>query len=265
MQALLHSMNISTLATWLSVGGFGTVAVIVPPWEPGPQVALVEETSILDDDFTLGDGGDAETTEEAGGPALSEQPETLPPSLPETLPTPPELPAMEEFSPLPEIPELPAAQATEEEIAPKPAIKPSPAASSRKVESTPRASTSSSRSSSSTRSGGSTKNNGSVNGKSGNTGSAGNGSGSGMSDATRLSKGRMPSPSYPSESRRKGQTGTVMVEFTVDSSGNVISAYAKSPSPWPLLNNEAVRTVRRWKFPPGGIMKLQRPIVFQLR
>jgi protein TonB len=265
MQALLHSMNISTLATWLSVGGFGTVAVIVPPWEPGPQVALVEETSIIDDDFTLGDGGDAETTEEAGGPALSEQPETLPQSLPETLPTPPELPAMEEFSPLPEIPELPAAPAPEEEMAPKPAIKPSPAASSRKVESTPRASTSSSRSSSSTRSGGSTKNNGSVNGKSGNTGSAGNGSGSGMSDATRLSKGRMPSPSYPSESRRKGQTGTVMVEFTVDSSGKVISAYAKSPSPWPLLNNEAVRTVRRWKFPPGGIMKLQRPIVFQLR
>jgi protein TonB len=75
----------------------------------------------------------------------------------------------------------------------------------------------------------------------------------------------MPAPSYPAECRRKGQTGTVVVEFTVDSSGRVIAAHAKSESPWPLLNHEAVRTVRRWKFPPGGIMKLQRPIVFQLR
>ena len=75
----------------------------------------------------------------------------------------------------------------------------------------------------------------------------------------------MPAPSYPAESRRKGQEGTVTVEFTVDSSGRVISAVAKSPSPWPLLNAEAVATVRRWRFPPGAVMKLQRPIVFQLR
>jgi protein TonB len=75
----------------------------------------------------------------------------------------------------------------------------------------------------------------------------------------------MPAPVYPAAARRGGQTGTVLVEFTVDSSGRVISAVAKSPSPWPLLNAEAVRTVRKWRFPPGGIMKLQRPIVFQLR
>jgi TonB family protein len=62
-----------------------------------------------------------------------------------------------------------------------------------------------------------------------------------------------------------GQSGTVVVEFTIDGSGRVISAHAAKPSPWPLLDHEAVRTVRRWKFPPGNIMKLQRPIVFQLR
>jgi protein TonB len=90
-------------------------------------------------------------------------------------------------------------------------------------------------------------------------------SSSGPSDSSRLAAGRMPAPAYPSEARRKGQTGTVLIEFTVDASGRVISAYAKSPSPWPLLNEEAVRTVRRWKFPPGGVMKLQRPIIFQLR
>lgn len=75
----------------------------------------------------------------------------------------------------------------------------------------------------------------------------------------------MPAPAYPSEARRKGQTGTVVVEFTIDTTGRVISAFAKSPSPWPLLNEEAVRTVRRWRFPPGPVTKLQRPIVFQLR
>jgi protein TonB len=73
----------------------------------------------------------------------------------------------------------------------------------------------------------------------------------------------MPSPTYPAEARRKGQSGTVTVEFTVDTSGRVIAAFATSPSPWPLLNEEAVRTVRRWRFPPGGIMKLQRPIIFE--
>jgi protein TonB len=86
-----------------------------------------------------------------------------------------------------------------------------------------------------------------------------------MSASARLAAGNMPPPSYPSEARRKGQTGTVVIEFTVDTSGRVISADAKSPSPWPQLNQEAVRTVRRWNFPPGGVMKLQRPIVFQLR
>ncbi len=86
-----------------------------------------------------------------------------------------------------------------------------------------------------------------------------------MSASARLAAGRMPPPSYPSEARRKGQKGTVVIEVVVDTHGRVISAYAKSPSPWPLLNDEAVRTVRRWKFPPGGVMKLQRPIVFQIR
>jgi len=75
----------------------------------------------------------------------------------------------------------------------------------------------------------------------------------------------MPVPRYPDAARRGGQTGTVLVEFTIDTDGRVVSAFAKQPSPWPLLNEEAVKTVRRWKFPPGGVMKLQRPIVFELR
>ena len=75
----------------------------------------------------------------------------------------------------------------------------------------------------------------------------------------------MPPPVYPAEARRRGQTGTLLVEFTVDAAGRVIAASAVTPSPWPLLNQEAVSAVRRWTFPPGSVMKLQRPIVFQLR
>ena len=86
-----------------------------------------------------------------------------------------------------------------------------------------------------------------------------------MSTAARIAAGRMPSPSYPAEARRKGQTGTVVVQFTVDSSGRVTYANAISPSPWPLLNQEAVRTVLRWRFPPGDFISLERPIVFRLK
>jgi protein TonB len=108
---------------------------------------------------------------------------------------------------------------------------------------------------------------GSPDGKAEAKGKAGNGGrngGSGMSDAKRLAGGRMPAPAYPSEARSKGQTGTVLVEFVVGEDGSVVSAYAKKPSPWPILNERAVSAVRRWKFPPGTVAKYTRPIVFQL-
>ena len=243
-QALLHSLNVSTLATWLSVAGFGTVGVVVPQWHaeksvpPGP-----EETQLVDEDFILGDAGNPEPPGESAGPAVVEPSD----NLPEVLPAPPELPPLAESAPLPEVPDLPVrelAPATKPTAKAESAIKPSRTQSSSRPSSSGTGKPASSSSSGVGRQGGAA---------------------SGLSDSSRLAQGRMPSPSYPSESRRKGQTGTVIVEFTVDSSGRVISAHAKSPSPWPLLNNEAVRTVRRWKFPPGGVMKLQRPIVFQLR
>ena len=86
-----------------------------------------------------------------------------------------------------------------------------------------------------------------------------------MSDAKRLAGGRMPPPSYPSEARAKGQTGTVLVEFVVGENGSVVSAYPKNPSPWPILNEQAVSCVRRWTFPPGNVTKYVRPIVFKLK
>lgn len=231
MIALGHPLNIGTLAIWLSVSGFGLVGWLVPSPEPPPRkVDRVPELIITNEGFTLG-----------GDPA----PEVANPSPlaePVPVPLPPELPEIAEIEPLPPVPSLPAAA---------PAADPRPSAGS------PAASGASRPSSSS----------GSGNRNAGASG-AGNRSGSGssgLSNSARIAAGRMPSPTYPPYSRRNNQQGTVIVEFTVDRNGRVISAYAKKPSPWPLLNQEAVNTVRLWKFPPGGVMTLQRPIVFQLR
>ena len=245
MQSLIHSLNIGTLATWLSVAGFGTVGVVVPPFErpeTAPQPA--QETILTEADFSLGDMPDASQPPGGGGGGIP-SPEAIE-MPPETLPEPPVLPELADLAPLPEIPALPAAK---------------PAA--RGVENAPRQTSTGQRGStaaSGTR-GGTASRQGSASASAGSGGSGG----SGMTAAARLAAGRMPAPVYPTVSRRKGQTGTVVVEFTVDRSGRVISAHAAEPSPWPLLDHEAVRTVRKWKFPPGDIMKLRRPIVFQLR
>lgn len=150
------------------------------------------------------------------------------------VPQPPALPGMAEIEPLPPLPAMPAS-APRAEFA-LPAGPPTAGTASRSGAGTPRAS-------------GPTNGNGS----------------SGMSNNARIAAGRMPSPTYPPFSRRNQQEGTVIVEFTVDQNGKVISAHAEKPSPWPLLNQEAVSTVRLWRFPPGGVMTLRRPIVFQLR
>ncbi len=87
---------------------------------------------------------------------------------------------------------------------------------------------------------------------------------SGLSISTRLAAGRTPRPVYPPESFRLGQTGTVVVQFTVDAAGNVADASVYTSSHWSLLDREALRTVRSWNFPPGDVMTLIRPIVFQI-
>ena len=238
MNPLLHALNIGTLANWLGVAIFGTVAVIVPKLTPAAQ-PQAEDVRTAIEDFTLGD----ESSREIETNEASENS----PSAAIPLPAPPELPEIAEFPPLPEIPNLPA-----------PAVKPAPTVIA-PTKSAP------SNASSTTRTASRNSSPARATSSSGTSSGTPGGQGPGSSDATRLAKGRMPPPSYPASARRAGQTGTVVVEFTVDASGRVISAYAKSPSPWPVLNDEAVRTVRRWKFPAGGVMKLQRPIVFQLR
>lgn len=58
----------------------------------------------------------------------------------------------------------------------------------------------------------------------------------------------MPPPSYPPAARAVKATGTVVVQVTVDESGNVISAHAVSGHP--LLQAAAVAAARGAKFSP---------------
>ena len=233
---LLHALNIGTLALWLSVAGSAAVAIWVPVSTPQFVISNETETALYAEDFSLG-----ETTDSPPDPASNDDPSASSAMAAATLPTPPALPAVAGFDALPEIPELPAAPEKSESSpgTPKPTARVSPAGKS----SPPGSRTSAP------------------------AGTAPPGkpsAGSGMSVSARLAAGRMPRPSYPALSRRNNQTGTVVVQFTIGTDGNVTSATIYKSSNWLLLDREALRTVRTWRFPPGDVMTNIKPITFKL-
>lgn len=257
MSPLLHALNIGTLATWLSVACFGSVGIAVRGGVRGevekardPHDQL--ETIALTEDFNAGDLAPSQATE-TGDSGSAEETE-VPLAEPETLPAPPEMPDLPEVAPLPEIPDMPvpttkpADNMASTPLPPRPVSKPNPKPATRSHMPVSAI-------------GGSPQDKATALGKTGNGGRNG---GTGRSDASRLAGGRMPAPAYPSEARAKGQSGTVLIEFIVGEDGRVISAFARGPSPWPILNERAVSTVLRWKFPPGSVAKFTRPIVFKL-
>lgn len=78
-------------------------------------------------------------------------------------------------------------------------------------------------------------------------------------------EGKQPKPTYPAQAVREGQEGTVVVRLMVGPDGRVTSAEAHAPSPWPLLNESALRTVRRlWRFQPGPLRAFEVAIRFEL-
>jgi protein TonB len=233
MRSLTHALNIGTLATWMSVAAFGSAGVILGRavhLSPVADVAGIElvQTPLEIESVDVADSMNEASDQSAAAESIE-------------LPAPPEmLPALQSDA-LPEVPDMPIADLKKVSESIKPAAKPAnkPAAKPQR--------------SSAMAGNPSAGNNASTNGA------------ATMSNAARLAAGRMPAPRYPSEARSKGQAGTVLIEFTVDPSGRVSSAHIASPCPWSVLNEEALRAVRNWKFPPGSVMTFKKPIVFKLR
>jgi TonB family protein len=245
----LYALNIGTLATWLTVAGASSVACVVKVVDRLPDLLAdqPQETEVFITPMAMGsappaasEATDEAVTEEAAIPEIPEVPE---------IPEMPEVPELAELEPLPEIPDVPEVTSPEGTQQPKPAAA--------KPVSRPKTST--------TRSTAGRK---STTGESGNGTGTGNGTaqGSGNSPvgADRWVGGRMPKPNYPTSARKAGQQGRVVVLFTVDERGYVVSASITSPCAHSILNEEALRTVRRWKFRPGARASASRPIVFQL-
>ena len=77
--------------------------------------------------------------------------------------------------------------------------------------------------------------------------------------------GRQPAPEYPYRARREGQEGVVKVRFLVGEDGGVVSAEPAARSPWPMLDESALRVVReRWRFRAGPMRHYEVAIRFQL-
>ena len=78
-------------------------------------------------------------------------------------------------------------------------------------------------------------------------------------------EGIQPAPRYPTRAKAAGQQGTVLVRFTVGEDGRVLTAEISRPSPWPLLDEEALRTVRhQYRFQPGRFRFYEIGIRFEL-
>ncbi len=69
-------------------------------------------------------------------------------------------------------------------------------------------------------------------------------------------------PVYPFELRKEGISGRVVVEFIIDTNGNVVNAFAVSAS-HPALAQPAVDAISLWKFSPG--MKNGRAVNCRMR
>ena len=249
MSPLLYAINIGTLATWLTVAGASSVACVVKVVERLPDLLAdkPKETEVFITPMAMGSAPPAAT--EASDEALTE--EAAIPEIPEVpeIPEMPELPEITDLEPLPDIPDLPQVTSPEGTQQPKPAVKPAVS----------RPKTSSNRSTAGQKS---------TTGESGRGTGTGNGSAQGSGDsaagASRWVGGRMPKPNYPSACRKAGQQGRVVVNFTVDERGYVVNVSLASSCAYSALNEEALRTVRRWKFKPGPRASASRPIVFQL-
>jgi len=86
--------------------------------------------------------------------------------------------------------------------------------------------------------------------------------------STELRPISQPGPKYPPAAQRAGATGTVQVEFTVGTDGNIASARVVSSDGTRQyqreFEREALNAVKRWRFQPiGQATTSRRTIVFE--
>ena len=79
--------------------------------------------------------------------------------------------------------------------------------------------------------------------------------------------GDRPEPEYPKLAKELGQQGRVIIAFTVDEAGRIISAEVKESSGSSILDHSAIESVKRhWVFPPGAPNRLfEAPINYVLQ
>jgi protein TonB len=59
-----------------------------------------------------------------------------------------------------------------------------------------------------------------------------------------------PQPQYPQDALRRGQTGEVVLEFTVNPDGTVGNMTVVEAKPRGVFERGVQSTVRRWRFQP---------------
>jgi TonB family protein len=79
-------------------------------------------------------------------------------------------------------------------------------------------------------------------------------------------EGQQPEPEYPIEDQLAGHEGSVGISMTVDEDGRVKNAEVESRSPWPTLNQAALRSVlQTWRFRPGPVRHYSVTITYQMK
>jgi protein TonB len=74
-----------------------------------------------------------------------------------------------------------------------------------------------------------------------------------------------PRPVYPYEARRRRLTGSGVALLTVDqTSGDVIDVIMAQSCGNAILDNSTLDALRRWRFRPGSVTKVQVPITYTL-
>ncbi|MDQ3197813.1 MAG: energy transducer TonB, partial [Verrucomicrobiota bacterium] len=74
-----------------------------------------------------------------------------------------------------------------------------------------------------------------------------------------------PLPTYPFEARRKGWAGTALFVMRFRQDGSVEKVVALKSTGHPILDEEGIRTLQRWRCLPGVYFTAYIPVIFTMR